>query len=539
MRRAAQSSNPDASYREMDHGLYHTTAAGGNGASNHRPRVMSRRQKSIPPPIRPTARDGSLPLSFAQQRLWFLEQLAAGNSTYNMLGGVRLSGQLDTFALERTINEIVRRHEALRTTFLNTNGRLQQVVAANRSLTVELLDLRALPASEHEAAIEQLASEELRRTFDLSKGPLLRVKLLRLDEDEHVALVAMHHIISDGWSIGIFLREVKELYQAFRNGEPSPLHDLRIQYADFAQWQQEWLRGEVLEAQLDYWRSTLGGVLPVLELPMAVPRPSQPTFRSARLSLLLPAELCEGLRSLSRRRGVTLYMTLLAAFKTLLYRYTKQDDIIVGTAVAGRNYAGIEELIGVFINMLVMRTDLSGNPGFSELLDRVKEVALQAYAHQDVPFEKLVSELQPQRELSQTPLFQVAFGLQNAPVKTLHLPQLQLTPMTFNVEMARYDLTLWMIEGEEGLTASWTYSSDLFHASAVIRMQTHFESLLRSIVADPETHLSALEMYSQSEKREQAAQDEGWKEVHVQKLVSRRRRAVIQTAQSLAVADAD
>jgi amino acid adenylation domain-containing protein/FkbM family methyltransferase len=540
MRRAALPLTAGASYHEMDHGRHHAAAAaGGNGASSRRSLAMPRSQKSIPPPILPTPRDGPLQLSFAQQRLWFLEQLAAGNSTYNMLGGVRLSGQLDTIALERTINEIVRRHEILRTTFVNTDGRPLQVVAASRPLTVELLDLRALPASEHEAAMEQLASEELRRTFDLSKGTLLRVKLLRLDEDEHVALVAMHHIISDGWSIGIFLLEVKELYKAFRNGEPSPLHDLPIQYADFAQWQHEWLRGEVLEAQLDYWRSTLSGTLPLLELPAALPRPSQPTFRSARLSSLLPAGLCEELRRLSRRRGVTLYMTLLAGFKTLLYRYTKQDDIIVGTAVSGRNYAGVEELIGVFINMLVMRTDLSGNPRFSELLDRVKEVALQAYAHQDVPFEKLVVELQPQRELSQTPLFQVAFGLQNAPVKTLHLPQLQLTPMTFNVEMARYDLTLWMIEGENGLTASWTYSTDLFHASSVIRMQTHFESLLRSIVADPETQLSALEMYSKAEKKEQAAQDEGWKEVHVKKLVSGRRRAVNRAAQSLTDAGAD
>jgi len=446
---------------------------------------------------------------------------------------------LDTTALQGTINEIVRRHEALRTNFVSVDGRPQQIVDANRSLTVELLDWRSIPADAHQAAVEELASKEVRSTFDLTKGPLLRVKLVRLKEDEHVALVVMHHIISDGWSIAIFLSEVKELYEAFRNGRPSPRKDLPIQYADFARWQREWLRGDVLEAQLDYWRSTLGGILPVLELPITLPRLGQPTFRSARLATLLPAGLYQQLQRLSRQRGVTLYMILLAAFNTLLYRYTKQDDIIVGTAVAGRNYAGVDELIGVFINMLVMRTDLSGNPRFGEFLNRVKEIALEAYAHQEVPFEKLVVELQPQRALSQTPIFQVAFGLQNAPVKTLHLPHLQLTPMTFNIELARYDLTLWMIEDENGLTASWTYSTDLFSAPAVTRMQTHFQTLLHSIVSDPETQLSALEMYSESEKKEQATQDEVWKQVNVKKLVSGRRRVVNRAAQDLTGAPAE
>jgi len=540
IRRSNLSSTEERSYPQPDHGLFHTgVVAGGNGSSSRPARDIPRRRNSAPPPIRATPRDSPLPLSFAQQRLWFLDQLAGANSTYNMLGGMRLSGHLDTTALQDTINEIVRRHEALRTNFVSVDGRPQQIVDANRSLTVELLDWRSIPADAHQAAVEELASKEVRSTFDLTKGPLLRVKLVRLNDDEHVALVVMHHIISDGWSIAIFLSEVKELYEAFRNGRPSPRKDLPIQYADFARWQREWLRGDVLEAQLDYWRSTLGGILPVLELPITLPRLGQPTFRSARLATLLPAGLYEQLQRLSRQRGVTLYMVLLAAFNTLLYRYTKQDDIIVGTAVAGRNYAGVEELIGVFINMLVMRTDLSGNPRFGELLNRVKEIALEAYAHQDVPFEKLVVELQPQRALSQTPIFQVAFGLQNAPVKTVHLPHLQLTPITFNIELARYDLTLWMIEGENGLTASWTYSTELFSAPAVTRMQTHFQTLLHSIVSDPETQLSALEMYSESEKTEQATQDEVWKQVNVKKLVSGRRRAVNRAAQDLTGAPAE
>jgi alpha-ketoglutarate-dependent taurine dioxygenase len=458
--------------------------------------------KQILPPISAVPREGPPPLSFAQQRLWFLEQLAAGNSTYNMLGGMQLSGQLNTAALEQTINEIVRRHEILRTTFINAAGQPRQVIAVTQPLTIDLLDWSSFPPDQHEQALEELAGEELKRPFDLSTGPLLRVKLLRLDEEEHVALVVMHHIISDGWSIGVFLREVKDLYEAFRKQESSPLVDLPVQYADFAQWQHEWMRGEYLEAQVDYWRGALSGPLPVLKLPATLPRPAQPGFRSARLRSPVPAQLDKELRELSRRREATLYMTLLAAFKVLLYRYTKQDDIVVGTAVAGRNYAGLEELIGVFINMLVMRSDLSGNPRFSELLGRVKETALEAYAHQDVPFEKLVMELQPERASSQTPLFQVAFGLQNAPVKTVELPQLRLTPLRFNVDTARYDLTLWMIEGEDGLTASWTYSTDLFQSSDVQRMQDDFESLLRSIVATPDAHLSGLRISSEPENSE-------------------------------------
>ncbi|HJS23707.1 MAG TPA: amino acid adenylation domain-containing protein [Pyrinomonadaceae bacterium] len=465
-------------------------------------REATSQQKQVLPPVRPVPRDGLLPLSFAQQRLWFLEQLAAGKSSYNMLGGMRLSGQLNTNALEQTINEIVRRHESLRTTFINAAGQPRQVIAGSQPFTIEMLDWRTLPSDQHERALEELASEEQTRPFDLSTGPLLRVKLLRLDEEEHVALVVMHHIISDGWSIGVFVREVKELYEAFCNNESSPLAALPVQYADFAQWQHEWMRGEFLESQVDYWRGALSGPLPVLRLPATLPRPAEPSFRSARFTSPIPAGLEKELRELSQRRGVTLYMTLLAAFKTLLHRYTKQDDIVVGTAVAGRNYAGLEELIGVFINMLVMRSDLSGNPRFGELLDRVKETALEAFAHQDVPFEKLVMELQPDRALSQTPLFQVAFGLQSGAVKTVDLPQLRLTPLRFNVETARYDLTLWMIEEEDGLSASWTYSTDLFKPSEVQRMQTDFDTLLRSIVTTPDAHLSTLKISSEQEKSE-------------------------------------
>ena len=482
--------------------LFEAPTVAGLSARIDELRGATSREKQILPPIRPVPRDGLLPLSFAQQRLWFLEQLAAGKSSYNMLGGMRLSGQLNTAALEQTINEIVRRHEALRTTFINAAGQPRQVIADSQPFTIELLDWRTLPTDQHEQALEELASEEQTRPFNLSTGPLIRVKLLRFDEEEHVALVVMHHIISDGWSIGVFLREVKELYESFCNNESSPLAALPVQYADFAQWQHEWMRGEFLEAQVDYWRGALSGQLPVLRLPASLPRPAEPSFRSARLTLPIPAELDKELRELSQRRGVTLYMTLLAAFKTLLYRYTKQDDIVVGTAVAGRNYAGLEELIGVFINMLVMRSDLSGNPRFSELLDRVKETSLEAYAHQDVPFEKLVMELQPERALSQTPLFQVAFGLQSGAVKTVDLPQLRLTPLRFNVETARYDLTLWMIEEEDGLTASWTYSTDLFQPSEVQRMQTDFDTLLRSIVSTPDAHLSTLKISSEPEKSE-------------------------------------
>jgi non-ribosomal peptide synthetase component F/acyl carrier protein len=483
-------------------------------------------QNLTAPPVLPIARDVPLPLSFAQQRLWFLDQLSPGSAAYNILGGMRLEGALDVAALERAINEIVARHEALRTTFTTVDGRPMQVVAAAQPVPLTLCDLRVLPESEREGRVREAAVEELRKPFDLARGPLLRVTLLRPGEEEHVALVTMHHIAADGWSIGIFVREVAALYEAFRAGRPSPLAPPPVQYADFAHWQREWMQGETLEAQLDFWKRTLGALPPPLELPADYARPEPPALRGEKLLRALPAELYEPLNALSRREGATLYMTLLAVFLTQLQRYTGRDDLLVGTAIAGRTRAEIEDLIGVFINMLVLRTDLSGAPTFRELVGRVRETALEAYAHQDVPFEKLVEELRPERALSQTPFFEVAFGLQNAPVESFRLPGLKLSPLDFTADIARFDLTLWVFEGADGLTASWTYSTDLFKPETVERMHRHFETLLRSAVARPEARLDELEMVTAEEKRLLAEREREREELNARRLASVKRRAI-------------
>ena len=457
-------------------------------------------QRLLPPPLLPAPRDGELPLSFAQQSLWFLDLLAPGNPVYNVLGGMRVRGRLDVLTLERAFGEVVRRHESLRTTFTTVDGRAVQGIAPPAAVALPLTDLGWLPDGERERRLRDLAGEELRRPFDLTRGPLLRLGLLRLSDEEHVVLVAMHHIISDGWSIRILIEEVAALYDAFRAGAPSLLAELPVQYADYAVWQRDWLQGEKLEARLSYWRRRLGGQPPTLQLPADRTAPAGPVSAGANYARRLDPELHEALRALAQREGVTLYMTLLTAFQSLLHHYTKQEDVIVGTAVAGRDRVEVERLIGFFINMVVIRCDLSGNPSFRELLARVREAVLGAFAHSDIPFEKLVEELQPQRALTRSPIFQVAFGLQDAPRQTLELSDLRLEYLNFDAEFARYDLTLWMLESEGGLTASWTYGTHVFDASTVEAVHTRFEALLRGVVADPERTLSEFELRTDAER---------------------------------------
>jgi len=441
------------------------------------------------------------PASFAQQRLWFLDRLFPGNSFYNVSAALRLTGSLNLAALERTFNEIVRRHEALRTTFRMLEGQLVQVIAPTLTLPLPVVDLRSLPATEQEAEIRQLATEERSRPFDLSQDSLLRVMLLQLDSSEHILLLNLHHIVSDGWSIGVLIRELGTLYTTFANNQPSPLPELLIQYADFADWQREWLQGEVLETQLAYWKQQLD-TLPLLNLPTDRPRPATPTYRGATQFLELPKSLSEELEALSQRQGVTLFMTLLAAFQTLLYRYTQQEDIVVGSAIANRNRREIEGLIGFFVNSLVLRTNLLGNPTFLELLDRVREVALGAYAHQDLPFEKLVEELHPERNLSYHPLFQVAFSLQNTPIEALELPGLTLSWLEFDNPSAKFDLELHLWESSEGLRGQVIYSTDLFDDSTITRMLGHFQTLLKGIVANPQQRLGKLSILKESERHQ-------------------------------------
>ncbi|AFZ17945.1 non-ribosomal peptide synthetase [Allocoleopsis franciscana] len=463
-------------------------------------------------PLVPISREGTLPLSFAQQRLWFLDQLVPNNAFYNTPAAVRLSGSLNLAALEETFNEIVRRHEALRTTFVTVEGQPVQAIAPTLTLSLPVIDLRSHPQTERENEVGRLTTQAAQRPFDLSKTPLLRVTVLQLDEAEYVLLIILHHIVSDGWSMGVLIREIAALYSAISSQQPSSLPPLPIQYADFAYWQRECLQGEVLATQLAYWRQQLDGIS-VLNMPSDRPKPAVQTYQGATQFLQLPKSLSEALEALSQREGATLFMTLLAAFQTLLYRYTQQEDIVVGSPIANRNRSEIEGLIGFFVNSLVLRTDLSGNPTFRELLSRVREVALGAYAHQDLPFEKLVEELHPERSLNQNPLFQVVFALQNAPMETLELPELTLSPLEFvDTGTTRFDLEfhLWERKPNQGLEANRSegisgfvvYSTDLFDAATITRMLDHFQKLLEGIVANPEQRLADLPLLKEAERHQ-------------------------------------
>ncbi|UNU23116.1 non-ribosomal peptide synthetase [Microcoleus vaginatus] len=481
-------------------------------------KAANRTSSFTPTPIVPMGRDGNLPLSFAQQRLWFLDQLVPNNPFYNVPAALRLTGSLNFSALQQTFNEIVRRHEALRTTLAVVSGQPVQRIAAAFHLPINVVDLRNLPKESRQTEANRLTAEEAQRSFNLSNDLLLRVTLLQLDDAEYLLMLNMHHIVSDGWSIGVLIQELGALYTAFASEKPSPLPALSIQYADFAKWQREWLQGEVLETQLAYWRQQLNGIS-MLNLPADRPRPAIQSYRGKRQFLQLPKQLSEALETLSQREGVTLFMTMLAAFKTLLYHYAQQEDIVVGSPIANRNRSEIEALIGFFVNSLVLRTDLSGNPTFRELLNRVKEVALGAYAHQDLPFEKLVEELHPDRALNQNPLFQVAFALQNAPGNRLELPELTLSPQQLDVGTARFDLEfhLWerspnssgsnqspsnklWVDSSEGISGMVIYSADLFDEATITRMLGHFQTLLESIVANPEQRIANLQYLSAKER---------------------------------------
>ncbi len=452
------------------------------------------------PAIARVSRDGPLPSSFAQQRLWFLDQLEPGRATYNIPTAVRLSGDLDVSALETALGEIVRRHEVLRTTFEARGGVPFQVIVQAGDFPLPIDDLSAVPEADRDGEVLRRLADEARRPFDLSKGPMLRARLLKLADRENVALVTMHHIASDGWSIGVLIREVAALYDAFRRGEPSPLPDSPLQYADFAAWQRDWLRGDVLRKQLDYWTGRLSGV-PALEVPTDRPRPAILSQRGGIRASALSKELMDGVRSLSRSEGATPFMTLLAAFQVLLHRYSGQDDFAVGSPIAGRNRSETENLIGFFVNTLVLRANVTGEPSFRELLARVRREALGAYAHQDLPFDGLVGVLHPARDPSRTPLFQVMFVLQNAPMPPLESPELTLSPMDIDSGTAKFDLTLSVSEDERGPVARMEYASDLFDPATIDRMLGHFRRLLESIVAQPDGAIGELTMLSEEETR--------------------------------------
>ena len=438
------------------------------------------------------------PLSFAQQRLWFINKLEPNSPAYNIAIAIRIKGQLNEVALAQSLKEIIRRHKVLRTSFKALNGEPVQVI-----LEREAEDRgRYFPLPNSESEIQSFLVQEGQQPFDLAEVGLFRTKLLRLDAEESILIITMHHIIFDGWSAGVLIREVAALYKAFLTGEPSPLPELTIQYVDYAYWQREWLKGEILESQLAYWKQQLGGNLPVLNLPTDYPRPTVSTFRGARQTLVLPEVLRGGIKELSQQEGVTLFMILLAAFKTLLFRYTHQDDILVGSPIANRNLAEIQGIIGFFVNTLVLRSNLSGNPCFKELLKRIRRVALDAYSHQDLPFEKLVEEVQPDRSLSHTPLFQVMFALQNFPMPNLEVAGLNLQVQEVETGTAKFDLTLFVEDRGRELVAIFEYNTDLFKATTITRMLGHFQTLLEGIVANPNQRLSDLPLLTEVERNQ-------------------------------------
>lgn len=453
------------------------------------------------PPLVAVSREQTVPLSFAQQRLWFLDQLEGGSANYNMAAGVRLIGSLQVAALEQAIAEIVQRHEVLRTNFQTVDGTAIQVIAPTCTITLPVLDLQALTTEEKSTQVQRLAKEEADKLFDLANDSLLRITLLKLREEEHILLVTMHHIISDGWSIEIFFREMTTLYEAFFMGTPSPLAPLPIQYTDFAHWQRQWLQGEVLEKGLSYWKQQLAEIPPLLSLPSDRPRPNTQSFQGNVERFQIQPGLTKKLKELSLQSGATLFMTLLTAFAVLLSRYSNQSDIVVGSPIANRNRKEVEPLIGFFVNTLLLRVDLQGEPSFSELLNQVRQVALDAYTHQDVPFEKLVEELQPERSLSYNPLFQVMFILQNTPQPQLKLAGLNLTLEMENVTV-NFDLSLSIEETGQELIGSWEYNTDLFDAATIKRMVGHFQTLLEGIVANPQQQVSKTSILTASERKQ-------------------------------------
>jgi amino acid adenylation domain-containing protein len=482
------------------HNLFESPTVAGLAARIEQARQAA--QGSGVPALTPVAFKGDQPLSFAQERLWFLEQLEPGKAFNNIPLALRLQGALDVPGLERSLSALVDRHKTLRTTFGSANGRPLAVIAPAGQFTVPVADLSRLPLVEREAAARRLMTEEARQPFDLTESPLLRVKLLRLAEQEHMLLLTTHHIASDGWSMGIFYGELTALYQAYIREDPSPLPELPIEYADFAHWQRQWLQGKVLEKQLAYWKQRLGGKLLTLDLPTDRPRPPLQTYRGATKCFTLPAKLSAELKKLSRKEDVTLFMLLMGAFQAWLHRYSGQDDVFVGSPIAGRTRVETESVMGLFLNTLVFHGDLSGDPTFSQFLKRIRQVALEAYAHQDLPFERLVDTLQPERDLSRSPLFQVMFVLQNEPLPPLELAGLKLTPVHVHSGTAKFDLMLSMEEGSDGLSGFVEYNADLFDAATVARMLAHFQTLLEGIVAHPEERLSQLPLLTEAERHQ-------------------------------------
>ncbi|MDF5721899.1 MAG: amino acid adenylation domain-containing protein, partial [Rhizonema sp. PD37] len=449
----------------------------------------------------PTSRNVPLPLSFAQQRLWVINQFDPDNAFYNLPSAVRLQGKLHVEFLEQSFSEIINRHEALRTNFIVQEGTPVQIIRPTGSWKLSVVDWRKLSSHEQEISWQQLATKEAQRPFNLATEPLIRGTLVQSDT-EHILLLCLHHIVADGWSKSIFIRELATFYSSLYHSQTLPLPELPIQYADYAVWQRQWLEGDILESQLGYWQQQLANAPTLLSLPSDRPRPAIQTFQGGYQSFAFPKELSKALKLLGRQEGATLFMTLLTAFNILLYRYAGQEDILVGSPIANRSQSEIEGLIGFFVNTLVLRTDLSGNPSYRQLLARVKEMTLAAYAHQDIPFELLIDALAPERDLSHTPLFQVMFALHNTPVEKMELAGLTLSPLVIENKTSKFDLTLSIESTTDGLTGCWEYSTDLFDDRTITQMIGHFHILLEGIVANPEQPINQIPLLRANEQHQ-------------------------------------
>ena len=447
---------------------------------------------TVTPPLVKTPRTSAVPASFAQQRLWFLDQLEPDNPIYNIPQMTRLRGALNIDALQRALTEIVRRHEALRTTFIATDGQPLQVIHPPTQISLATTDLSHLEAADRDAEVQRLALEEAVRTFDLAHGPVFRAQLLRTAPEEHILLVVLHHIVGDRWSAGILAEEMEALYAAYVLGQHSPLPDPSVQYADFSIWQRDWLQGNELDRQATYWKQQFAGAPALLEFPTDHPRPALLGHRGRTQTALLSADLVAKLTALSQTEGVTLFMTLLAGLQTLMSRYSNQTDIVVGSPIAGRNTTEVEQLIGFFVNTLALRSDLSGNPAFRDLLTRVKQTTLGAYSHQDIPFEKLVEELQPERSLSYQPIFQVVFALQNAPQRSLELAGLKLQRLPLHQGTSAFDMSWFATHVTDGMEIRVEYNTDLFEVATITRAIGHFQTLLEAIVQNPAQRICEL-----------------------------------------------
>ncbi|MGC1478691.1 MAG: condensation domain-containing protein, partial [Terriglobales bacterium] len=441
------------------------------------------------------------PASFAQQRLWFLDQLEPGAAAYNLVRAFRITGLLDVGALTSAIGAVVRRHESLRTVFEMVEGETRQIVLSDREIQVPIVDVTHLPPGDRRRTALLIASEEGKKPFDLRQGPLLRALLVRLDRDEHLLVLAMHHIVTDGWSISILFRELARSYEGFVNQEGPQLPELPVQYAEYAQWQRESISGETLAKQVSYWKNKLKGAQTILDLPVDHARPSIHSWHGATEELIFDSQILGELKKFAQQEGATLFMVSMAAFQALLWRYTGQESILVGTPTAARSQIEIENLIGFFVNTLVFRADFTDNLTFRELVRQVRSCALEAYAHQDVPFEKLVEELAPERSMDTTPLFQVMFTFQNIPKQIFEISGLEMEELEFETGIAKFDLSVELYEDRD-FHCRFEYNTDLFEKSTILRTLGHFRNLVNAALKNPDQLLSQMQLMNPGEREQ-------------------------------------